>query len=175
MMTSEKFRPYLRRLAWCFLVALLFVGLINEGTHFFLKEEGDRPPETIELVIPAGTAERIAAGEAPPSIPNDLVFTIGDTLKVVNQDEVAHELGALYIPPGASASLAMEDANKYQLGCSFTPSRFLNFDVRPRTTAITRLQAFAFATPPMALFFFVYSLLVFPVHGKMHNSEVKTA
>lgn len=163
---NDKFKPYLRRLALSFLVAFICVGLINEGSHLILKEEGDRPPETVELVIPPGTAERIAAGETPPTIPDDLVFTIGDTLKVINQDDVPHELGVLYIPPGASASLLMEDAHKYQLGCSFTPSRFLNFDVRSRTTATIRLEAFAFATPPAALFLFVYSLLIFPLEGK---------
>ena len=160
------FRPYAHRLLIVFLVALVFVGIINEGAHLLLKDKNDRAPEMIEIIIPAGTADEIAAGEAPISLPKELTFVIGDTLRVKNEDHTDHELGPLYVPAGSSASLQMEDANKYTLGCAFTPSKFLNFDVRTRTTAISRLQAFALATPPTAMFFFVYSLLVFPLKQK---------
>ena len=82
---------------------------------------------------------------------------------VVNDDDVPHELGPLWIPSGSSASLVMEDANKYTLGCTFQPSKYLDFDVRSHTTALSRFQAFALATPPTAMFFFLYSLLAFPL------------
>ncbi len=169
-MMNSKIRPYAKRLLIVFLVALAFVGIINEGAHLLLKEKSDRAPETIAIVIPAGTAAEIAAGGQPLALPDEMVFVIGDTLLVVNQDQTDHELGPLYIPAGSSASLQMEDANKYTLGCTFTPSKFLNFDVRTRTSARSRLTAFALATPPTAMFFFVYSLLVFPV-GKNRDAD----
>ena len=165
------FRPYVNRLLIVFLIALIFVGIINEGAHLLLKDKNDRIPETIEIVIPAGTADEIAAGEAPISLPKELIFVIGDTLRVKNEDHTDHELGPLYIPAGSNASLQMEDANKYTLGCTFTPSKFLNFDVRTRTTAISRLQAFALAGPPTAMFFFVYSLLLFPVNHRKESPK----
>jgi hypothetical protein len=156
-------RPYTNRFIVTVLIALVFVGAINEGAHLIQKDKNDRPPETVRLVIPAGTAELVAAGELEPSIPSELSFVIGDTLLVENQDIVPHELGPLFIPVGASASLTMEDANRYTLGCTFQPSRYLDFNVRSRTTIISRLQAFALATPPTAMFFYIYSLLVFPI------------
>ncbi len=162
-MQTSKYTPYLIRFLLCALIALSFVGLINETAHRLQKSKTDRPPETIELTIPYGTAEQVAAGENPPEIPAELTFVIGDTLQVTNHDDVPHELGPLYIPAGTSASLNMDDANKYTLGCTFTPSQYLDFNVSPRTTARSRLQAFALAGPPTAMFFFVYSLLVFPV------------
>jgi len=168
---NSRFYPYARRFLLVLVMSLLFVALVNEGAHLLLREKTDRPTQTVELVIPAGTAERVAAGEEPPSIPKEMVFVIGDRLLVRNEDSVPHELGALYIPPGSSASLTMDDANKYTLGCTFTPSRYLNFDVRPRTTALSRLQAFALATPPTTMFFFVYSLLLFPVGESRHQEE----
>lgn len=169
---NKNFSLYKKRFLVSLVGAFIFVGLINEGTHLLLKEKTDRPPETVEISIPAGTAERVNAGEAVPSIPSELIFVIGDTLQVINEDDVPHELGPLWIPAGSSASLLMENANKYTLGCTFQPSRYLNFDVRSRTTSITRLQAFALATPPTAMFFFLYSLLVFPLKemGKEENS-----
>jgi hypothetical protein len=38
--------------------------------------------------------------------------------------------------------------------------------VREATTVGTRLVALLFATPPMAIFLFIYSLLVFPIKPK---------
>lgn len=169
-----KFRPYLYRFSLTILVAILFVGLINEAAHLLQKENTDRPPKKVELVIPAGTADRVALGEVQPSIPPELTFVIGDSLEVHNHDSVPHELGPLFIPPGTSASLLMEDANKYTLGCTFQPSRYLDFNVRPHTTLTSRLQAFALATPPTTMFLFVYSLLVFPIPPKQVDpSEIK--
>ena len=163
---NKKFQPYIKRLLICFLASLLFVGVISEGAHLLNKEKTDRQPEIIELIIPAGTANRIAAGEAINTIPEGLVFVLGDTLRIVNQDEANHELGPLYIPSGTSASMLMEDANKYTLGCTFQPSRYFNFDVRSRTTLGSRFQALMLAAPPSTMFFFIYSLLVYPVNKK---------
>lgn len=160
---NKNFPIYRKRFLLSVLGAFIFVGLVNEGAHLLLKEKTDRPPEIVEVSIPAGTAERISAGEADPTIPSELIFVIGDTLLVTNEDDVPHELGPLWIPAGSSASLVMENANKYTLGCTFQPSRYLDFDVRSRTTATSRLQAFGLATPPTAMFFFLYSLLVFPL------------
>ena len=162
---NRNFHLYKKRFLITLLWAFGFVGLINEGAHLLLKEKTDRPPETVEISIPAGTAKRIESGEAASTIPSELIFVIGDTLLVNNQDDVPHELGPLWIPADSNASLLMEDANKYTLGCTFQPSRYLDFDVRSRTTSISRLQAFGLATPPTAMFFFLYSLLVFPMKG----------
>ena len=101
-----------------------------------------------------------------------MVFVLGDTLRVVNQDTANHELGPLYIPSGASASLMMEDANKYTLGCTFQPSKYFDFDVRQRTTLKSRFQALMLATPPSMMFIFIYSLLVYPIKKEEHpNGE----
>jgi len=163
---KHKFQSHLKRLLISLLVATIFVGAINEGAHLIQKERTDRQPETVTIVIPAGTAKLVAAEKVEPTIPSALTFVIGDILLVINDDDVPHELGPLFIPAGSSASLVMEDANKYTLGCTFQPSRYLDFNVHSRTTSTSRLQAFALATPPTTMFFFVYSFLVFPGNKK---------
>lgn len=165
-------RPYVKRFLISLIISLLFVGIVNEGAHLLLKEKTDRAPQTTEIIIPAGTAELIAAGGADPSIPSELVFVIGDTLMVTNQDDVPHELGPLWIPAGSSASLLIENANKYTLGCTFQPSKYLDFDVRSRTSSLSRLQALGLATPPTAMFFFLYSLVLYPLKGQKDNGKV---
>jgi hypothetical protein len=172
---NTQLRPYVYRFFLTSLIAFVFVAVINEGTHLLQKDEMDRLPETVRLVIPAGTADRVALGEVEPSIPSEMIFVIGDTLLVENQDFVPHELGPLFIPAGASASLIMEDANKYTLGCTFQPSQYLDFNVRSRTTTKSRLQAFALATPPTTMFFFIYSLLVFPPSKATMKSPNQTS
>jgi hypothetical protein len=171
---NENFHLYRNRFFVVLFVALIFVGIVNEGAHLLLKEKTDRSPETIEIRIPAGTAARVEAGETVPSIPSELVFVIGDTLMVTNEDDVPHELGPLWVPSGSSATLLMENANKYTLGCTFQPSKFLDFDVRSRTTVNSRIQAFALATPPTAMFFFLYSLVAFPLkNAKKEESSTE--
>lgn len=161
---KEKILTYMKRLIVVSLLASLFVGGINEGAHILFKEETDRAPKTVEIDIPKGTAERVEKEQEVPSIPEEMVFVVGDKLQVNNHDSVDHELGPLYIPAGSSASLRMENAKKYVLGCSFQSTQYLGFDVRSRTTTTSRLEAFALATPPTAMFFFVYSLLLYPLH-----------
>jgi hypothetical protein len=148
------------------LISLIFVGAVNEIAHQLQRDETDRPPQIVTLVIPAGTAERVARGESQPSIPDTLSFVIGDTLEVINQDNVPHELGPIFIPAGARATLTMDAASSYTLGCSFQPSRYLDFDIHPPTTIASRLKAFALATPPTLAFIFLYSFLVFPLRTK---------
>ncbi len=172
---KNKARYYQKRLLITFFAAFTLVLVISEVAHSINKEETDRIPEIIEFVIPAGTARNIEAGEQVEIIPNGLTFVIGDTLSIKNEDTVNHELGPLYIPIGSSASLVMEDANKYTLGCSFQTSKYFNFDVRSRTTLESRLTALLLATPPTTVFFFLYSLLIFPAKSNLEIEEDKVA
>ncbi len=126
-----------------------------------MKRE-NREPERIELVIPAGTAERVAAGEAPPGIPQNMTFVIGDTLVVVNQDSVDHQLGPLWIPSGNSASMDLKTEQSFAFECSFQPSKYLGVDVNPPVTFGTRLTGIFFAGVPMGAIFAVYSVLLAP-------------
>lgn len=171
MTANKNVRLLGKRFVIVFLISVVFVGVINESAHIIFKEKYDRAPMTVELIIPKGTAERVEAGESVPSIPDDMVFVVGDKLQVVNEDIVDHQLGPLWVPPGRSASLVMEDANKYAYGCSFQPSRYLGIDVRSSTTLWSRFQALTLASPPTAMFLFVYSLLIFPLDKKDLDAE----
>jgi hypothetical protein len=152
-----------RRLVILFVVSLVLVFLGSEGAFIFQKEAYDRAPRVIELVIPAGTAEQIAAGKSVPSIPAEMVFVIGDTLVVHNQDSADHVLGPVWVPAGTSASLAMEKASKFAYDCSFQSSRYFGLEVKQPTTWRTRLTALALAAPATTVFLFVYSLVIFPI------------
>lgn len=155
-----------------FVVGLLLAWAMSEVAFLLLKDSSDHTPQRVELVIPAGTAARVAAGEAVPAIPGDMSFVVGDTLVVKNEDAVPHQLGPVWAPPGASASLLLEQANRYSYECTFQPSRYFGLDVRPRVTLNTRLQAIFFAGPPMAVLILLYSLALRPLRAPMSPASM---
>ena len=101
------------RLVFTLFISLVLVWVGSEVAFYFLKSDSDRLPEDIELVIPFGTADMVAAGEPIPSIPDEMTFVLGDTLIVNNQDSVDHQLGPLWIPPRSKASLVLDAAERY--------------------------------------------------------------
>ena len=130
-----------------------------EVAYQLLKRE-NREPQRVELVIPAGTADKVADGETPPGIPEDMTFVVGDTFVVVNQDNVDHQLGPLWIPSGTSASLNLDTEENYVLDCSFQTTSIFGLDVRQPVTLGTRITGMLFAGFPLGALFAVYSILL---------------
>ena len=153
----------LRRFLFYIALGIIVAIGINESTFFFLRSDAGRGPERIELIIPAGTAERIARGEPNPSIPTDMTFVAGDTLVVKNQDVVDHHLGPLFIPSGSSASLNLSDANKYSYSCSFQKTQVFGLDVQEPVTSDTRVYGILLAGLPLGMMLAIYSLVIWPL------------
>ena len=83
-----------KRLLISVLLGLLIGVTVSEVPFLFLRETA-RAPREIVLTIPVGTADQIARGEQPPSIPENMTFVVGDRLVVNNEDAVDHKLGPL--------------------------------------------------------------------------------
>ena len=140
-------------------LGLLIATIFTEVSYRILKRE-NRAPERVELIIPAGTAEKVAKGQVPPAIPEDMTFVVGDTLVVVNQDNVDHLLGPLWIPPGTSASLNLATEQNYAFQCSFQPTKVFGLDVHEPVTPLTRLTGIMFGGLPLGALLSVYSVLL---------------
>jgi hypothetical protein len=162
--------PYFVRLAVVIVISIAVAFLINEGAYLFQRDKIDRAPKTIQLVIPAGTAERVAQGQPAPGIPDTMSFIVGDVLQVKNEDVVPHQLGPVWVPPGSIGSLALKEANRFSYSCSFAPDRYLGLDVRQTTGFATRLTGLMISAPTLAVFLFIYSLLVIPVKPRQQDS-----
>jgi len=160
-------RLAVQRFLICMLLGILGAIGINEFTFIFLKSEAGRAPTRVELVIPAGAADRIAKGEPNPSIPANMVFVAGDTLVVKNLDVVDHRLGPLFIPVGTSASLTLSEANNYAYTCSFQSSQVFGIDVQEPVTSGTRLYGILIAGLPLGLILGMYSLIVWPLKPRV--------
>ena len=153
----------LKRILYSMLVGLLFGVAISEMTFYFLKTGETRPPAVVELIIPAGTAEKVALGETDPTLPATMLFVVGDTLVVRNLDSVVHQLGPLFIPSGSSASLKLDSEQDYSFACSFQPSKYIGLNVRPALTFGTRMVGILEAGLPMGMLIALYSIFAMPV------------
>ena len=169
-MDRTLFRPAILRLLMILAFSSIAVLALSELAFRLQPFNVDRGAQTIELTIPAGTAEKVAAGEPVPAIPTEMVFVLGDVLVVNNQDDVPHELGPLFVPAGSSASLPMDRADNFALNCSFSASNYLGLEVKAPTTWRTRLTGVLFAAPATAVMLFLYSLIVWPLQPATDDS-----
>jgi len=164
----------LKRIGISLVLGLMLAWGIAEASFLILKDKSDRVPQQIELVIPRGAADQVAAGQPVPSIPADMVFVVGDTLVVKNEDAISHQLGPIWVPPGSSASLTLDQANRYSYACSFQPTRYLGLDVRSRVTPTTRITAILMAGIPTGALIAVYSFVAFPMRPRTRGTEQET-
>jgi hypothetical protein len=150
-----------------FVCLAIGIMLAAGGSELAFRLQGNtssRGPQTIELNIPAGTAQSVAQGES--ILPTSQTFVVGDTLLVHNQDSVTHTLGPLVIPSGSSASMKLDQAGNLDYTCSFQPSRYFGLDIQPPLNLTTRLEASLVAGIPLGIMLGVYSLVVFPLKSK---------
>ena len=156
----------IKRILVCMLIGIVLGTLISEISFIFLRETA-RPPQDVLLTIPAGTAEKVARGETPPSIPQDMIFVVGDTLVVRNDDIVDHKLGQLWIPAKSSAQLTLDQEQNIAYECSFQPGNYFGLDVRQSVTAGTRIYGALYAGLPLGILIAVYSFVI-PVKKSEH-------
>lgn len=135
--------------------------LVSEVPFLFLRETA-RAPREILLTIPPGTADQVARGEQPPSIPENMTFVVGDRFVVRNEDSVDHKLGPLWIPANSSAQLSLDQEESLAYECSFQPGNYFGLDVREPLTLGTRLYGIFFVALPMAIMIALYSFMVVP-------------
>lgn len=156
----------LKRLLVSLLIGLLIGAAVSEIPFLFLRETA-RPPQEIVLTIPRGTAEQVARGEQPPTLPTDMIFVVGDTLVIKNEDVVDHKLGPLWIPANSSAQLMLGQAESLAYECSFQPGNYFGLDVRDALTSGTRLYGILYAGLPMSILIALYSFIM-PVKKNDH-------
>ncbi len=138
----------------------LLVGILTSEGPFLFQQRTVRAPREIVLTIPAGTAQLVARGQQPPSIPTNMDFVVGDRLVVKNEDSVTHKLGPLLIPANSSAQLALSQAESVSYECSFQPGKYFGLDVGEPLTLGTRIFGIVFVAFPMAILFALYNFFL---------------
>jgi len=153
-------RKSLYKIIFTSLVLGMLLGVAVSEIPFIFLRETARPPKDIVLTIPLGTAEQVARGEQPPTIPENMIFVVGDVLVVNNEDSVDHKLGPLWIPANSTAELPLGQEESLAFECSFQPGNYFGLDVREPLTNSTRLTGILFAGLPMSILIALYSLAI---------------
>ena len=159
----------LKRIGWSMLAGLLIGVVVSELSFYLLNDGSTRAPKQVLIDISAGTAVRVARGEADPSLPASMTFVVGDTLTVTNHDSASHQLGPLFIPAGSSASMNLASENGYHLLCSFEPSKYLDLSVQSPLTLTTRIVGILEAGLNVGFLIAVYAVFAIP-HKKKEKA-----
>ena len=168
---SLAFQAALRRLWWSLLISSVFAFAVSEVSYQLVKDQSERSPQVVEILIPAGTAERIAQGEDGPALP-EMKFVEGDTLVVRNLDETSHQLGPLWVMPGSSSRMTLDRPSQYTLECSFQQSRSLGIDVLARAKSSDRVFGIISIGFPTWILLWLYTLVVKPLPGTESEPNV---
>ena len=78
-------------------------------------------PEEYRVVVPAGTAERIAAGEDVQLIDTEIDLSVGDSIVIVNQDTELHQVGPFPVRAGETFDHTFSTPGTFEGVCSLHP------------------------------------------------------
>jgi plastocyanin len=87
-------------------------------------------PTDHRFTVPAGAGARLAVGEDVDIVPAELDIAAGDSLTVVNQDELPHRIGLFTVAPGETGSWSFTNPGTFVAGCSVHRSGKLTISVR---------------------------------------------
>ena len=120
-----------QRLALAVLIPVVIVSALSIGR--MLRDDGGSTGVQIEraenatefqyeYVIPAGTADRIADGDEVEIVPRELVVTVGEAIRIVNDDDEGHVVGVFFVCAGETLTQRFTAAGELSGECSVHPS-----------------------------------------------------
>ena len=84
------------------------------------SDDSSDEAETVVIEVPLGTAERQEAGEEIELMPSNLEMKVGDTLRVVNNDEAVQTVGPYTVAPGQTLRQTFTEPGEIVGMCSLS-------------------------------------------------------
>ncbi len=97
----------------------LAVVLVVVGVWLMVGPEGGG--ETHVITIPAGTGERIDAGEDVTLVPRELHIDVNDVVRVENQDDRTHDVGPFVVTADSTLVHEFDRPGRFTGACSLHP------------------------------------------------------
>jgi hypothetical protein len=91
--------------------------------------DSDAVPD-FDYLIPLGTGARLDAGERVEIIPADLDVRVGQVLRIVNEDDRGHVIGAFYVASGETLRQRFASPGVLEGECSVHPSGSFTLTVK---------------------------------------------
>lgn len=92
-------------------------------------QDSNQAQPDYEYLIPAGTGDRIRAGEDVEILPAELDVRVGETIRIVNQDTEGHFVGVFYVGPGETVTERFSSPGEYTGQCTVHPSGKLSLKI----------------------------------------------
>lgn len=83
----------------------------------------DPEPEQLTIRVPAGTGDRIDAGEEVQLMPERVELNVGDRMLVINDDDRVHYVGPFTVRPGESILQVFGEPGRFEGECTLIPSK----------------------------------------------------
>ncbi len=92
-------------------------------------QDSNQTQSDYEYLIPVGTGDRIRAGEDVEILPAELDVRVGETIRIVNQDDEGHFVGVFYVGPGETVTERFSSPGEYTGQCTIHPSGKLSLKI----------------------------------------------
>ena len=115
----DEARPGGRVLPLFLLIAVPVLVVVSGALMWIVVNSGDggREPATVEIVVPAGTQDRLDAGEQVVVMPTRLEFRVGDAIRIRNDDDVRQSVGPYSVDAGEELLLQYGRPGVYEGYC----------------------------------------------------------
>lgn len=97
-------------------------GCSGGGSDALLVEDPGAIVADYEYLIPAGTGERLTAGENIEILPAELDVKVGEVIRIVNQDDRGHFVGIFFVGAGETVTQRFASPGEFMGQCTVHPS-----------------------------------------------------
>ena len=103
-------------------LALSACGGDDEGSGPGVANVDDVESATYEYVIPLGAGEALDQGEPLEILPAELNVTVGETIRIVNDDDRGHNIGPWFVGPEETLTQQFSSPGEFEGVCTVHPS-----------------------------------------------------
>jgi plastocyanin len=94
----------------------------STGDAIQVGDVDDEATFEYDFTIPLGTADRIDAGEEVEIVPREMVVHVGESIRIVNDDDQGHIVGVFFVGAGETLTKRFESVGVLEGECSVHPS-----------------------------------------------------
>ncbi len=113
------------------LLAIAVAGCADDEPAALVTPDAGGGAADYEYVIERGTGDRIRAAEDVQILPAELEVRVGETIRIVNQDDEGHFVGIFYVDAGETVTQRFASAGEYTGQCTVHPSGQLSLRILP--------------------------------------------